>query len=107
MPMGRRDFHREAALEDLPWKDIPALLEVIAKNHDSIDHATVIDVIRRSPRAEHLQLGIDPAGWAESVLLRQVIGDLANAGRWIKRMSMLARHFSSLFQSFRILASSR
>jgi len=71
---------------DLPWQNIPALLDTICGSHDTIEHATVIDSIAKEPRVQALNLDNDPALWPESPVLRQVMGDLANKGKWIKRI---------------------
>lgn len=71
---------------DLPWPHVPALLQGISVNHDTIELATIIDRIIKQPRVAGQNLGTDPAAWRESPVLRQVIGDLAHAGGWIKRI---------------------
>ena len=38
---------------DLPWQHIAALLANIAENHDTLELASIIDVIRKEPRATH------------------------------------------------------
>lgn len=73
-------------LVDLHWRDVPALLRVIADAHDTLTHATIVDSIRKDSRAVALALTIDPNEWPESRLLRQVIGDLAHESKWIKRI---------------------
>ena len=71
---------------DLPWSQIPALLETISDNHDTIALATIIDRIIKEPRVAWLDLDTKPATWAESPVLRQVMGDLAHKSGWIKRI---------------------
>lgn len=71
---------------DLPWQYIPALLETICDSHDTLEHATVVDIIINEPQIQTQNLGRDPASWPESPVLRKVLGNLANDRRWIKRM---------------------
>ena len=71
---------------DLPWQYIPALLKTICDNHDTLEHATVIDNIVKEPGIQAQNLGNDPAVWPESQTLRQVMGDLAKTRGWIKRI---------------------
>ena len=71
---------------DIPWQDIPKLLETICSFHDTLEFATVIDLIIKEPRVRGLRLGNDPASWTESPTLRQVMGDLAKQSKWIKRI---------------------
>lgn len=71
---------------DLPWQHIPALLQTISTNHDTIELASIIDRIIKEPRVAGQNLGTDPGAWPESPALRQVMGDLAHAGGWIKRI---------------------
>ena len=78
---------------DLPWQHIPALLLTITNTHYTLELATVIDRIRKDNRVAAQGLGTDPAGWPESPLLRQVTGDLAHEGKWIKRIAFAERTF--------------
>lgn len=71
---------------DLPWQNIPALLCTICDSHDTLEYATVLDRIAKEPRVQAQNLDNDPALWQESPILRQVMGDLANKGKWIKRI---------------------
>jgi len=71
---------------DIPWQNIPELLKTICTCHDTLEFATVIDVIIKEPRIQGLSLGNDPALWPENQTLRQVMGDLAKQGKWIKRI---------------------
>ena len=71
---------------DLPWSHIPALLETISSNHDTIALATIIDRIIKDPRVAGYDLGTNPVTWAENPVLRQVMGDLAHKSHWIKRI---------------------
>lgn len=71
---------------DLPWQNIPALLETICDSHDTLEHATVVDIIINEPQIQTQSLGRDPASWPESPVLRKVLGDLANDRKWIKRI---------------------
>jgi len=78
---------------DLPWSDIPELLQTISGNHDTLEFATIIDCIRKEPRVAGLKLVVDPARWPENCALKQVMGDLANCGSWIKRIDYSAKAF--------------
>ena len=78
---------------DLPWENIPALLTTISENHDTLELATIIDSIRSAPGVAGQNLVTDPAGWPESQPLRQVMGDLAHSGSWIKRMDYAEKAF--------------
>ena len=40
--------------DDLPWQNIPALLDTICGSHDTLEHATVIDSIAKEPRVPAL-----------------------------------------------------
>lgn len=76
----------EQLLAELQWAEVPALLRLISDGHDTLEHATIIDVIRSDVRLAALALGADPAAWPEDDLLRQVIGKLAKDRNWIKRI---------------------
>ena len=52
-----------------------------------------MDRIRKQPRVVGQNLPADPTSWTESPILRQVIGDLAHEGSWIKRMDYAAKAF--------------
>lgn len=72
---------------DIPWQEIPALLNTICICHDTLEFATVIDAISKDARVEELGLDKkDPAAWPESEPLRRVMGDLARKRGWIKRI---------------------
>ena len=79
---------------DFPWQNIPALLKTICACHDTLEHATVIDNIVKEPRIRPQSLGNDPASWPESQILRRVMGDLANSGKWIKRIDYAEKVFT-------------
>ncbi len=79
---------------DLPWQNIPALLDNICDSHDTLEQATVIDCIAKDPRVQAQNLGNNPAVWPESHVLRRVIGDLANKGKWIKRIDYAEKAFA-------------
>ncbi|MCH7882471.1 MAG: AAA family ATPase, partial [Proteobacteria bacterium] len=79
---------------DLPWQNIPALLQTICNCHDTLEHATVIDNITNEPRVQTQNLGNDPTVWQESPILRQIMGDLANTGKWIKRIDYAEKVFT-------------
>lgn len=78
---------------DMPWQDIPALLQIICNCHDTLEHATVIDSIANESRVQARSLGNDPTVWPENQILRQVMGELANAGKWIKRIDYAEKVF--------------
>lgn len=78
---------------DLPWQHIPALLTTIADNHDTQDLATIVDCIRKEPRVAGLNLSAQTLAWPESQPLRQVMGDLAHSGSWIKRIDYAEKAF--------------
>lgn len=79
---------------DLAWQHIPALLDTICGNHDTLEHASVINCIANEQRVRAQNLGNDPALWPESPVLRQVMGDLANDGKWIKRIDYAEKAFA-------------
>jgi len=79
---------------DLRWQHIPELLQTICGCHDTIEYATVIDNITKEPRIQSQSLGNDPAFWPESQILRQVMGELANTGKWIKRIEYAEKVFT-------------
>ena len=80
------NFTERQLFGDLPWSRIPALLETICSNHDTIALASIVDRIIKDPRVAGQDLGTDPVTWAESPVIRQVLGDLAHRGGWIKRI---------------------
>ena len=71
---------------DLPWSHIPALLKTMCSNHDTIAFTSIVDHIIKDPRIAGQNLGTDPATWVECHVIRQVMGDLARKGGWIKRI---------------------
>ena len=79
---------------DLPWQNIPALLQTICDCHDTLEHATVVDSIIKDPRIQPLGFCNDPVIWPESQILRQVMGDLANKREWIKRIDYAENVFN-------------
>jgi hypothetical protein len=79
---------------DLPWGNIPELLDTICNSHDTLELATVIDSITKEPRVVEQDLGTDPAVWPESQVLRKVMGDLANNVKWIKRIDYAEEVFN-------------
>ena len=79
---------------DFPWQHIPELLKTICDCHDTLEYATVIDSIIKEPRTQSQNLGNDPSLWPESPILRQVIGDLAKTGKWIKRINYAEKVFN-------------
>jgi hypothetical protein len=56
--------------------------------------ATIVDLIRKDARVAALNLSIDTIAWPESALLRQVMGDAAHKGDWIKRIHYASRVFA-------------
>jgi putative ATP-dependent endonuclease of the OLD family len=78
---------------DLPWEHIPALLAKISEHHDTLELASIIDLIRKEPQAVPLNLGTVPEDWHETPELRQLLGDLTGDGKWIKRMEYAAKAF--------------
>lgn len=78
---------------DLQWAYIPALLHTICDSHDTLELASVIDRIIKEPLIAAKKLKTDSATWPESSELRQVIGDLANKGKWIKRIDYAENAF--------------
>lgn len=71
---------------DIPWQNIPELLETICACHDTIEFKTIIDTIIKDPRIQELRLGDDPSVWTENKTLRHVLGDIAKKHKWIKRI---------------------
>jgi putative ATP-dependent endonuclease of OLD family len=80
-------------LAELPWNKVPELLSVISQSHDSLQLTTIIDFIRKDSRIASQNLSNVPADWSESVLLREVIGDLTNKRDWIKRIHYASEVF--------------
>lgn len=78
---------------DMPWEHIPTMLAKICEHHDTLELATVIDRIQKEPRVAALNLTNDPAQWTDNPLLRQVMGDLAHEGNWIKRVDLAGKAF--------------
>lgn len=78
---------------DIPWENAPELLSKILGSHDSLEPASAINLIQKEPRVAALGLGTDIKIWPDSVVLRQVIGDLAHKGGWIKRIDYAHRAF--------------
>lgn len=78
---------------DMPWQHVSALLTTISESHDTLELATIIDCIRNEPRVAALNLAADPTAWPESQELRQVIGNLAHSGGWIKRIDYAEKAF--------------
>ena len=71
---------------DLPWQHVPAFLTTISQNHDTLEFASIIESIRTAPGVTGQNLTTDPADWPESPVLKEVIGNLAKTGKWIKRI---------------------
>lgn len=79
---------------DLPWDHIPRILKLISDTHDTLEHATIIDSIRKDQRIAAQNLAPDPAVWPDSIVLRRVIGDLARDHKWIKRIDYAESAFA-------------
>lgn len=79
---------------DIPWQNIPALLQIICDEHDTLEHSTVIDTIVKDPRVQQQSLCNNANLWPESKILRQVMGDLTNKGAWIKRIDYAEKVFT-------------
>lgn len=84
----------EQLLTELPWPQVPALLQLISDGHDTIEHATIVDAIRSDGRLGDLGLGEDPAAWPEGDVIRQVTGELAKDRKWIKRIDYAQKVFT-------------
>ncbi|MDH3274716.1 MAG: ATP-binding protein, partial [Gammaproteobacteria bacterium] len=90
----------EQLLAELPWDQVPALLQLVSDGHDTIEHATIINAIRNDRRLAALALDGDPAEWPERDLIRQVVGSLAKAGKWIKRVDYAQNVFAFALPHF-------
>lgn len=84
----------EQLFAELPWNQVPTLLQLISDVHDTIEHATIINKIRNDQRLAAVALAGDPATWPDGDLVRQVIGSLAKAGKWIKRIDYAQNVFT-------------
>ena len=82
---------------DLSWQHVPALLTTISQNHDTLELPSIVESIRNDSRIAGQNLSTDPANWPEGPVLREVMGDLANAGSWIKRIDYAAKTFRFAF----------
>lgn len=78
---------------DFPWQHMPALLQTICDSHDTLEYATLVDSIVTEPRVQAQNLGNNPSLWPESQMLRQIMGDLAHKGKWIKRIDYAEKVF--------------
>lgn len=78
---------------DLPWKYVPTAIALIATNHDSLEQDTIVDCIRKDPRARPLELSRNPSEWDDNVVLRAVIGDVIKKNDWIKRIDYSQKLF--------------
>lgn len=87
----------EQLLAELPWPQLPALLQLISDGHDTLEHATIIDAIRSDARLAALALAEDAVAWPEDDLIRQVIGKLAKDRNWIKRIDYAQKVFAFAF----------
>ncbi len=80
-------------LSELPWCNIAELLSVISQSHDSLELPTIIDCVRKDLRIVSQGLTKVPADWPESLVLREVIGDLIQKREWMKRIHYAAKVF--------------
>ena len=69
-------------------------MKLISDTHDTLEHATIIDSIRKDQRIAAQNLAPDPAVWPDSIVLRRVIGDLARDHKWIKRIDYAESAFA-------------
>ena len=81
---------------DCPWSEIPKLLDTMISNHDTIESATVINSIKKDDRISGQDLDDDPAKWAESFDLREVIGCQVRKHGLIKRIDYAEKAFGSV-----------
>jgi len=84
-------------LNDLPWQHVPMLLAKISENHDRLELATIIDCIVTHPRVAGQNLGRNTSAWSENQALKITIGEVANAGDWIKRIDYAEKLFRFVF----------
>ena len=87
----------EQLVTELPWEQVLSLLRLISDVHDTIEHATILDAIRKDGRLAALDLGPDPVGWPEDPPIKQVIGRLAKDRNWIKRIDYAQKVFAFAF----------
>lgn len=87
----------EQLFSELPWAKVPALLRLICDQHDTIEHASILDAIRNDERLAGLALDADPASWPDNALIREVAGKRAKDGNWIKRIDYAQRAFAFAF----------
>lgn len=78
---------------EMPWPEIPKLLEKIAETHDGMQLSTMIDLIVKNQSVASLNLAADPREWIETQALRAVIGAEAHTHKWIKRIAYSQRVF--------------
>lgn len=71
---------------DMPWRYIPDLLEAIASGHDTMDLASLVDLVVKDQECKVLSLKANPRDWPESIILRRVLGSLAHKHSWFKRI---------------------
>ena len=79
--------------EDVAWEDVPELLKTIATVHDTMELATMIDIIMRA-HDEGEPIGNDPTAWPQSQALARVLGDMARRHKWLKRIDLAERTFT-------------
>jgi len=82
---------------DLPWSALPQMLEKIAEYHDTLEHTSILNTIRKAAQAENFVLPDDVAAWCDSLELRKLIGKAITDGDWIKRMDYSANVFQFAF----------
>ena len=78
---------------DIPWVVLPTLLTAISDNHDTLELASVLECIRKSSTVSDLNLSEKPGEWPDIGTLRRTIGELANKGKWIKRVDYAEKAF--------------
>lgn len=79
---------------DTPWQYIPDLLQAICASNDSLEHAEILNSIITDSRIQPRSLGSESASWPDLAILRQVMGDLAHSGKWIKRIAYAQEVFT-------------
>ncbi len=78
---------------ELRWEDVPRLLTNIARDHDSMELASMVNAITREPSVADLNLANDARRWSDTPVLRKVLGHLAHQQKWIKRVDYARKVF--------------
>ena len=78
---------------ELPWTDVPILLQQIAGILDGMQLSTMIDLIIKNERVASLSLPADATVWPDTPTLRAAIGEVAHKREWIKRIGYAQRVF--------------